>query len=131
VTDQEEPWYHHRLRVRYCETDCGGVAHHGSYVDWVEESRTEWMRARGKSYREFEAEGVFLYVSEFQVKYLRSTRFDDELEVATRLADRRGASVLFEYVIKLVDEDAVVARATTKLACVDAAGNIRRLPPDL
>lgn len=131
MSDREEPWYRHRLRVRYCETDCGGVTHHGSYVDWIEESRTEWIRARGKSYRDFEANGVFLFVSEFQVRYLRSTKFDDEVEVATRLVERGGASLTFEYVITLVDEDGVVARATTKLACVDGAGKIKRLPIDL
>ena len=34
----------HRVRVRYCETDRMAVAHHGSYVAWLEEARTEWMR---------------------------------------------------------------------------------------
>ena len=42
----------HRVRVRYCETDRMAVAHHGSYVAWFEEARTEWMRRLGKSYRE-------------------------------------------------------------------------------
>ena len=39
----------HRVRVRYCETDRMAIAHHGSYVAWFEEARTEWLRARGNT----------------------------------------------------------------------------------
>ena len=127
----EDFLHRHRVRVRYCETDRGGVSHHGSHIDWVEEARTEWLRARGKTYREFEENGVFLYVSEVQLKYVRPTTYDDELEIATRVTERGGASVTFEYEITMVEGGAVVARVTTKLACLDAEGKIRRLPADL
>ena len=39
MTEFDDP--PHRIRVRYCETDRMAVAHHGAYVDWFEEARTE------------------------------------------------------------------------------------------
>ena len=118
----------HRLRVRYCETDRMGVAHHGSYISWFEEARTEWLRARGSSYREWEEAGVFLQVVEVEVRYLHPTTYDDEVEIRTRLAERRRASITFEYEVGLAGSSRVAATGKTKLACVDAEGRLRRLP---
>jgi acyl-CoA thioester hydrolase len=108
-----------------------GVAHHASYINWFEEARTEWLRARGRTYRAFEESGVFLQVVRVEVKYQRSTTYDDELEITTRLGERKGPSLTLEYEVRLAGEDVVVARGLTKLACVDAAGKLRRLPADL
>lgn len=117
----------HRLRVRYCETDRMGVAHHGSYIAWFEEARTEWLRARGASYRAWEEAGVFLQVVEVSVRYLKPTTFDDELELRTRVVERGRASIAFEYEVWLRGE-VLAAVGRTKLACVDREGKLRRLP---
>lgn len=118
----------HRLRVRYCETDRMGVTHHGSYVAWFEEARTEWLRSRGKSYRAWEEEGVFLQVIEVEIRYLRPTTYDDEVEIVTTVAERGPASITTAYDVRLVNGDALVAQGRTKLACVDRSGKLRRLP---
>lgn len=121
----------HRLRVRYCETDRMGVAHHGSYVAWFEEARTEWLRARGKSYRELEDEGTLLQVTELTVQYVRSTTYDDELIVATSELERGKASITLGYAVTFAADGALVATGTTKLACVDRSGKILRLPASI
>lgn len=117
----------HRLRVRYCETDRMGVAHHGSYVAWFEEARTEWLRARGKTYREMEDEGFLLQVVELRVEYRRSVTYDDEVEIAVAEAERGPASITLAYAVRRPDGTAV-AHGVTKLACVARDGRIRRLP---
>ncbi|MEZ5966843.1 MAG: thioesterase family protein [Planctomycetota bacterium] len=124
------PFLHH-LRVRYCETDRMGVAHHGSYVAWFEEARTEWLRARGKTYREMEDEGVLLQVVGLQVEYRRSVTYDDEVTVSVREAERGPASITLAYEVRRPEGAAVVATGTTKLACVGRDGKIRRLPDEL
>jgi hypothetical protein len=77
----------HRVRVRYCETDRMAIAHHGSYVAWFEEARTEWLRQRGKTYRQMEDEGNLLQVVEFVCRYHKPVDYDEV--VADRRADRR------------------------------------------
>ena len=121
----------HRLRVRYCETDRMGVSHHGSFVAWFEEARTEWLRARGKTYRAFEEEGVFLQVVELQVRYLAPTTYDDELLVQVAVRERKRVSITIGYEVTRADDGTRVATGTTTLACVDREGKLRRLPPEI
>jgi acyl-CoA thioester hydrolase len=123
-----DPDYRHRLRVRYAETDAGRVAHHSSYAAWLEEARTEWMRSRGNSYHSIEAAGCFLMVTEMRCRYLSPVRYDDELEIAVRVTDRKRASLELEYELRRVGEDSLVALATTRLASTDSSGRVRRLP---
>ena len=75
-----------KLRVRFAETDQMGIAHHGAYVIWMEAARVEWLRGIGMNYRDLEAGGVSLAVSELQISYRHSAAFDDLLSVKTSLA---------------------------------------------
>ncbi len=127
MADVDQPFVH-RLRVRYCETDRMGVAHHGSYVAWLEEARTEWLRKRGTSYRQMEDDGFLLQVVELQVTYRQSVTYDDELEVSVRQAERGPASITLAYELRRSQGCAAIAVATTKLACVGRDGKLRRLP---
>jgi acyl-CoA thioester hydrolase len=122
-----EPAGRHRIRVRYCETDRMGVAHHASYVAWLEEARTEWMRARGMTYRELEDSGVFLQVVDVHVVYKRSVTYDDIVHIETTLTERRRVAVTLGYTLT-ADDGGLVATATTTLACADRGGKLRRLP---
>ena len=52
------------VRVNYSETDQMGVAYHARYLVWLDVARTEHLRRCGASYRELEAAGLRLVVSE-------------------------------------------------------------------
>ena len=119
----------HELRVRYAETDQMGVAHHSAYVPWIEEARTEWMRARGKSYRELEASGLALVVTRVSLRYLSPARYDDVLRIETRLAERRKASVELAYRVFRGEE--LLCEAETRLGLVGPEGRPMRLPDEL
>ncbi len=121
--------YSHRLRVRYAETDRGGVAHHSSYVLWLEEARTEWMRWRGKAYSQVEAEGNFLVVVEMSLRYLSSVTYDDEVEIRVFESKRQRTSLFIDYELLRVADGQLIATAQTRLASTDGHGKVRRLPP--
>ena len=114
-------------RVRYPETDRMGVAHHSHFPVWFELGRTEWMRAIGCPYGEMEdRDGVFFPVVDLGVRYLRSARYDQLLEIETCLASMKGVRVRFEYVIR--DEyGSTLATGHTVHASVDPNGKPRRL----
>ncbi|MFQ5746656.1 MAG: acyl-CoA thioesterase [Gemmatimonadota bacterium] len=121
-----------RLRVRYAETDQMGRAHHAAYLVWMELGRTSLMRRHGISYAELEASGLLLPVSRVELEYRRGARFEDPVEVRTRVAAVRSRSVAFEYEIVAADGDEMtVARGRTELVCTDAVGRPRRLPEAL
>jgi len=121
--------HEHRLRVRYAETDQMGVAHHASYLIYLEEARTRMMEARGCSYAECEKSGVGLPVRRLELRYRSSAYYDDELRVLTRVRGMRAASVTFEYELRRAADDALIATAWTELACVDLASTSRKVIP--
>ena len=118
-----------QLRVIYGDTDQMGVVYYANYLRWFEAGRTEFLRAKGLSYSEFEArEKLVLPVAEAGVKYLNGARYDDLVTVETRMVLARRASARFEYAIKRGED--LLATGFTVHACVDGKGRIRRLPED-
>ncbi len=117
------------LRVIYGDTDQMGVVYYANYLRWFEAGRTEFLRAKGLSYSEFESrEKLILPVAEAGVNYLQPARYDDLVSVETSLVLARRASARFEYAVKRGDD--LLATGFTVHACVDGSGRIRRLPDD-
>jgi len=119
------------VRVRYAETDQMSVAYHGNYFAWFEVGRTDLLRDHGFTYRDLEQQGLRLPIIEAHVRYLRPARYDDVLEVRTRIAQLGGARVSFDYEVLRSGVEEVLATATTAHAAVDPAGRPRRLPVEL
>jgi len=72
------------IRVRYAETDAMGVVYYANYLVWFELGRTDWIRAHGMTYREFEEHGVLLPVIEAHCAYRASARYDDLVRPSAR-----------------------------------------------
>src|SRR5207245_7428820 len=94
----------HRVRVIYGDTDQMGVVYYANYYRYMEGARSEYIRARGMSYRDIEAAGVFLPVVESHCEYRAPARYDDELIVEATVAEIRAASMRFNYRILRGDE---------------------------
>jgi len=117
------------IRVIYGDTDQMGVVYYANYLRWFEAGRTEFLRAKGLSYSDFEArEKLVLPVAEAGVSYLQPARYDDLVAVETSLVLARRASARFEYAVRRGED--LLATGFTVHACVDGGGRIRRLPED-
>lgn len=129
--------YQHRFRVRYAETDAMRVAHHASYLIWLEAARVEWLRALGFSFADVEASGYGHVVREARIQYRRPVRFDQELVIQIALAAAAGARMIFGYRVydaaELAQEGDGAARplavATTEMIWVTPDGAPIRVPP--
>jgi acyl-CoA thioester hydrolase len=114
-------------RVIYGDTDQMGVVYYANYLRWFEAGRTEFLRAKGLSYTDFEArEKLALPVTEAGVTYLKPARYDDLVAIEVSLVQVKRASARFEYAIRRGDD--LLATGFTVHACVDVAGRITRLP---
>ncbi len=114
------------IRVRFAETDAMGVAHHSSYVAWLEASRVEFLRELGTPYPEIRAQGFDLAVLELFANYRRSAQFDDVVRVHTGISSFKAATFQMNYL--LVVEGEVCALAATVHGVVDATGRATRAP---
>ena len=120
------------FRVRYPEIDRMGVAHHATYFIWFEMGRTELMRQLGCSYRSVEDEhGLAFPVINAGASFLASARYDDWLEVRTRLSSVRGARVRFEYELYRREGGSPLATGFTEHAVVNKSGRPVRMPEEL
>lgn len=135
------------IRVRYCECDPMGVAHHAAYAPWLEIARTELLRARGMTYAALEAAGTFLVITKLAVNYRRPVKYDDVVEIRVRVVESTSRVKLeHEYDVLLIEAGDghtgegniqhahtrhpgdVLATAATTLACVDRDGKVGALP---
>jgi acyl-CoA thioester hydrolase len=87
------------IRVRYAETDAMGIVHHAVYPVWMELGRSDLLRDLGHSYAEWEKRGVMMSVAELHVKYRTPARYDELVEVRTRLKEAGRRRVIFAYAI--------------------------------
>ncbi len=116
------------LRVRYGETDQGGVVYHANYLTYFEQGRTEWLRDHGIVYRDLEAGGIRLAVVRSDVRHHGPVCYDQLLLVATRLVSAGPARIAFAYEIRADGHEEVLCSGSTELACLDTNGRPRRLP---
>jgi len=118
------------IRVRYNETDGQGRVHHAQYLNYFERGRVELLRSLGYSYRDVEAAGLMLVVSEMHVRYLGAAQFDDLLRLTTRVTRTRGTRIDHEYRIVLPqgDREVPIVEGASVVACIDRTGAVRPLP---
>jgi acyl-CoA thioester hydrolase len=114
--------------VIYGDTDSMGVAYYGNYFRMFEIGRAELFRALDLTYRQVEAKGVYLPVSEAACKYKHPARYDDLLEIEAAFDETAKGSIRFLYRITRVEDGLLVAEGHTRHACVNAAGKVIRPP---
>ncbi len=119
-----------QIRVYFEDTDAGGIVYYANYLKYAERARTELLRTM-----DFESstcmanEGIGLAVRYCRADFIRPAKLDDQLEVATRVLEVKGASISLSQVIKRGGEELVDMEI--RLACMDAKGKAARLPDGL
>ena len=116
-------------RVIYGDTDTMGIVYHANYLRWFEMGRTELFRHLGLPYREIEARGLMLPVSEVTCKYLTPAHYDDILVIEATLNTAFRAGMQFDYTITSEDGSVTHTTGFTRHAFVNGQGKVVR-PPD-
>lgn len=106
------------VSIRFAETDAQQIAHHASFVVWLEVARVAYLAEHAGGYTSIRAQGIEALTTEVHVRYHRAARFDDRLRIWTRCVDLRGARFRYEYAVERGDE--LVADGFTAHAIVDA-----------
>ena len=116
------------VRVRFAETDAQGIAHHASYVVWLEVARVAYLADHAGGYRSIQAQGLEALTTGVRVDYRAAAAFDDVLTIHLRCVDVRGARFRYEY--RIEREGELVATAETQHATVDSSTlQPTRVPP--
>jgi len=109
------------IRIRFAETDAQGIAHHASFVVWLEVARVAYLAASAGGYQSIRDRGMEALTTEVFLRYHRAAYFDEMLRIWTRCTDVRGARFRYEYRIEREGEP--IADGHTSHATVDRETN--------
>jgi acyl-CoA thioester hydrolase len=105
------------VRIRFAETDAQGIAHHASFVVWLEVARVAYLAKHAGGYQAIRDGGIEALTTEVNLRYHRAAYFDEMLRVWARCGDLRGARFGYEYRVERDGE--LVADGYTRHATVD------------
>jgi len=118
-------------RVNYSETDQMGLVYHANYVIWLDMARTEHLRGTGVTYKEMEEQGVYLAVTDLQVRYRRAARYDDLVRIRCWVREVASRRVTFGYAVERAgrsETTELLATASTSLMALDRGHSPTRIP---
>ncbi|MEX0922770.1 MAG: tol-pal system-associated acyl-CoA thioesterase [Rhodovibrionaceae bacterium] len=124
------------IRVYYEDTDAAGIVYYANYLKFAERGRTELLRLIGVDQTALRRDHGFAFaVRDCAADYRQPARLDDALQVRSRLAELRGASVrLDQRVVRargVADEatEQTLVQIGVRVVCLRLAdGRAVRLP---
>ena len=116
------------LRVRYVECDPMGFLHHSHYLPFFEMGRTELLRQYGISYRELEERDFLFAVTKISVNFKRPARYDDELELVTRVIKQTHVRIDHAYELFNQSTRELLCTAESTIACINKKGEVQPIP---
>jgi len=112
----------HRFRVRYAECDHQGVVFNGHYLAYFDLGLTELWRAALGSYRAMLDGGHDLVVVEATVRYRHPARFEDEVDLETRITAFGTTSMTVGNRLTRAPDGELLAEGDLAYVFVDRAG---------
>ena len=67
------------VRIRFAETDAQGIAHHASFVVWLEVARVAYLAQHAGGYQAIRERGIEALTTEVCLRYHRAAYFDETL----------------------------------------------------
>ena len=89
--------YTYKTHVYYRDVDQMGIVYYTRYLEYFEAARTELLRSIGLDVTKIEQMGYFLPVISCHCDYKKSAKFDDELNIITRINELPRSSMKIEY----------------------------------
>jgi len=118
------------VRVYYEDTDMGGIVYHANYLKFIERARSDWVASLGVDQRVMkDNDGAVFAVRRVECDYLMAARFDDRLEVRTRMVSVTGARLVMDQEVWRAKD--LVFSAHVTIVCLNEAGQPSRLPANI
>ena len=118
------------LRVRYIEVDAQRHVFFSHYLNYFDIALTEYMRAIGYAYPNMVTSGVDMFYVEASCQYQGRARYDDLLNVHTRISHIGNTSFTFEFSTYKQPADELIATGKIVAVAVDAGTQTPVRVPD-
>jgi acyl-CoA thioester hydrolase len=117
--------------VRYAETDQMGIVHHSTYVVWMEEGRSDYMRQKHADYAAIEKSGLALAVTELNVRYLAPAHYGEQVTVRTWVDSLRSRMLVFGYEIVNTKTKQKLITGSVKLTMINQHSQVVSMPQEI
>ncbi|MBE2279893.1 MAG: acyl-CoA thioesterase [Ignavibacteriaceae bacterium] len=108
------------VKVRFHEVDMLGVCNNAVYVTYFETARLEYLKAAGLiPEKGIFSDGFDFYMVRNEINYLAHSRYDDELEVYTRISYIKKSSYGFDHLVYNNTSAVIVAEGKGVVVQVD------------
>ena len=118
-------------RVYHEDTDFVGVVYYANYFKFIERARTEMIyKLLGLSHSSLKNNhGCIFLVSGLTAKFLKPIKFEDNIEVFTRILNKSAVRLKLEQIIKRNSE--LMFKSEVDLAVVNSKGKLSKLDKEL
>lgn len=107
------------VRVYYQDTDTGGVVYHGSYFNFMERARYEWLRDLGFTVDNMlQSHKMIFLIRSLSIEYFKPARLDDLLDITVEVMEIGRSRITLQQ--QILREQKVLAEATVHAICVGA-----------
>lgn len=109
------------VTVRFNEVDMLGVCNNAVYINYFEHARLQYIKAAGLMPEGgIFSDGRIFFMVRNEINYMGHARYDDELNVYTRISYIKNSSYGFEHIIE---------NSGTKEIIVDGSGVVVQVDP--
>tara|TARA_B100001029_G_scaffold179562_1_gene189559 strand:- start:739 stop:1134 length:396 start_codon:yes stop_codon:yes gene_type:complete len=114
-------------KIYYEDTDAGGVVYYANYLKFLERARSEAIYSLGISNTEIlDKEGAIIIVKSCNIEYKKPAKFEDEIEVVSKISEVKNSSFKMLQVIKKKSD--IISVAEVVLVTVNKKGKPVRIP---
>jgi len=111
--------FHHPLRVRFADTDMQGIVFNGNYLTYYDVAWTEYFRALGLTWQDLIGLGADTVLARTTMEFKAPARFDQILEIYTRVSKIGNTSLTFEFEIYASGDERLIGTASSLYVCID------------
>ena len=113
-------------KVYYEDTDSLGVVYYANYLKYLERGPTEFVGARGRPIQDWNRDGYFFVVYELSMKFRRSGRLGDLIDVVSSFKLDSAYRGRFSQRLECLGQ--LLVQAEGDVVCVDAQQQLREFP---
>jgi len=121
-------------RVYFEDTDAGGVVYYANYLKYYERARSEFLSELGFEQDHLLHHNIVFVVRHITVDYAQAARFNERLEVRSKLTQVKKVSAVFaqEIYCQRDGQTVLLNQAEVKVVCVQVdALKPTGIPPEI
>ncbi|MDR0571321.1 MAG: YbgC/FadM family acyl-CoA thioesterase [Rickettsiales bacterium] len=124
--------YSFKRRVYFCDTDGEGIVYHSRYLDFCEQSRTEFMISIGfPQDHSLERFGFMYVIRKIEMEYKTPAKFENMIDISIDRVERKGPVIRFHQTITNLDNSKIVVECRVDCVCVDKNFKLIKKIPDI